>query len=474
MNINSLHIKIISCLTVDNYSIIELSEILNVSTFKVRRYVRDLEDLLKESSILGIHEKLKKNLKILDEIREVQRFIPKERESFLILQFLKSNKINLTTISERILVTRRTLANDIQNLKKELEFFHLKIVSYNSYGIALEGEEKNKREFFELYFIKIFIEEKYLPKAFQEFFYEVKQIKKEYKLTETIDQIYEIYEKGGILRHTYVSLHIEVLMYISIIRKDFEDESVKNSKGLELENKVENNEKLIVLLKSIEFFSNFERKSIKNFYSKRNKERFFETNRDEVLELKNLLEYLSKKIKIKINLSENLLIKLTVIITVMKFKNNFDIIEIYLFNKKVAEDYFTKFKLISNLVKKYYRNIDSFDNTILSMVVLNEINKEIERKIEKLKHIVIVYNFLSVEFIKDICKELNLGELINNMKLISYRDIDYYLESNEVKGVILFEDITLDERYNDIKKIRFNLPIIRLDKFKFSVFLEKM
>lgn len=474
MNIISLHVKIISCLIVDNYSISELSEILNISIFKVRRYIVDLEYLLKENSILGMHEKLKKDFKILDEIRAIQRFTPKERESFLILQFLKSNRINLTLISEKISVTRRTLANDVQNLKKDLEFFHLKIVSHNSYGIFLEGEEKNKREFFELYFIKMFIEEKYLPKAFQEFFYEVKQIKKDYKLLQIIDQIYEIYEEWGILRHTYVTLHIEVLMYISIIRKNFQDESVKKVENLELKDKIRDSEKLSVLLESIDFFSNYERKSIKDFYLKRNREYFFDTNRDEILELKNFLKYLSKKIKMEIVLSENLLIKLTVIIAVMKFKNIFDIVEIYLFNKKVAEDYFNKFKLISNLVKKYYKNMDSFDNTVLSMVILNEINKDVERKIEKLKNIVIVYNFLSVEFIKDICKELNLGELVNNMKLISYRDIDYYLETNKVNGVIFFEDIVLDERYYDIKKVRFNLPIIRLDKFKLSIFLEKM
>ncbi|MCQ9626375.1 hypothetical protein HS141_05245 [Cetobacterium somerae] len=470
MNITSVHFKILSCLSVDNYSINDISEILNISIFKVRRCLKDLEYLLKEESTLKIHEKLKEDFKVLDEVKNIQRFTAKERKGFLILQFLESDIVNLTLISEKLLVNRRTLVNDLQSLKKELEIFNLKVVSYNSYGISLEGLEKNKREFFELYIIKIFIEEKYLPKAFQKFFNEVKEIKRVYNISKIIDQIYRIYEESGILRHTYISLHIEVLIYLSIIRKEFEDGSVNSSRSLKTKEKEIGNGKLDVLLESIDFFSNYERTSIKEFYLKRNKENFFETNKDEILELKNLFNYLSKKMEVEINLNENLLFKLTVVIAVMRFKKIFDITEIYLFNKKVAGIYFNKFKLISNLIKKYYKNIDSFDNTILSMVILNEINKDVENKIEKLKNIIVIYNFLSIEFIKDICKELVLGELINNIQLISYRDIDYYLELNKINGIIFFEDIIFDEKYDNIRKVRFNLPIIRLDKFKLSIF----
>ena len=42
--------------------------------------------------------------------------------------------------------------------------------------------------------------------------------------------------------------------------------------------------------------------------------------------------------------------------------------------------------LVYSFNKKYYKNIDSFDRTILSMTILNEINKDVERKIENLKY----------------------------------------------------------------------------------------
>lgn len=473
MIITSLHLKILSCLIVDSYLPREISDILNISISKTTRYLSDLQYILKEKSSLGMHKKLKKNPKIMEDVKEIQKLTPKERVCYLILQFLKSNIINLTSISEEISVTRRTLAKDLQCLKKELRFFHLEIVSYNSCGVSLEGFEKNKREFFELYFIKMFIEEKYLPSVFQDFFNEIKELKKEYKVLDIINEIYEIYEEWGILRHTYVSLHIEVLIYISIIRKKFEDESIKKKDSIE-DDKVRNMEKLNIILKKINFFSNYERASIEEFYLKRNMDYFFETNKKEILELKNLLKYLSEELKMEVKLNKKLLIKLTTIIAVMNFKKQFDIVEIYFFNGRVAQDYFNKFKLISSLIKKYYKDIDSFDNTILSMIILNEINKNVEKKIEKLKDLVIVYNFLSVEFIKEVYIELGLNELINNIKLISYRDIDSYLDFNRVNGIIIFEDIRLDKKYDDIKKVRFNLPIINLDKFKLSVFLDEV
>ena len=175
----------------------------------------------------------------------------------------------------------------------------------------------------------------------------------------------------------------------------------------------------------------------------------------------------------EIPLNDDLLMRLTIVLNMMKIKRLFNIVEIYIFNNQVAEDYFNKFKLVSNLVKKYYKNIDSFDRTILSMTILNEINKDVERKIENLKNIVVVYNFLNIGLVKDICEEFKIEKLIENMEFVSYRELDYFIETNSVKGIVLFEDIKLNKKYSNIKQIKFNLPVTKLDKFKLSVFLKK-
>lgn len=473
MNITSIHFKILSCLLINNYSINELSEILSMSIFKIRRYTTDLGYLLKEESISAMHEKLKKNPQILDEMRSIQIFTAEERRSYLVLRFLESNIINLTTISEDISITRRTLANDIVNLKKELEIFNLKIVSYNSYGVFLEGLEKDKRRFFELYFIKMFIEKSYLPNEFQEFFIKLKKIKKEFQITEIINQIYQIYEECGILRHTYISLHIEVLSYLAIIRKNFEDKSLEEIEYTTLNYKTKNRENLNLLLNNIAIFSTYEKENIKDFCLKRNRKYFFETNKEQVLEIENFMKFLNKKLRMEIKLEEDLIIRLTTIITVMKFKKLFNITDIYFINNQVVEDYLIQFKTISNLIKKYYTNIDSFDNTILSIIFLNEVNKEIEKKIKKLNNIVVIYNFLSIGFIVDIFKEFGFEELLSNIKFISYRDIDDYIPINNVNGIIMFENIKLDQKYKKIKRVSFTLPLIKLDLFKLSYFIDE-
>ncbi|MCQ8210954.1 helix-turn-helix domain-containing protein [Cetobacterium somerae] len=148
MNVTSIHFKIMYCLRRNVYSVGELAEILNISEFKVKRHIKDLEYLLEEESIENIHNKISKNPKIIEKMRRKQSFTPEERQMYVILKFLKMDTINLSQISEEIGVTRRTLTNDLVEIKEILEKFNLEIKNQTRYGIILEGEEKEKRYFF--------------------------------------------------------------------------------------------------------------------------------------------------------------------------------------------------------------------------------------------------------------------------------------------------------------------------------------
>ena len=117
MNLTSLHFKIIYCLRRNVYSIGELADILNISEFKVKRYTKDLEYLFEEESIESIHKKINKAPKIIEKMRKKQSFTPEERQMYVILKFLKTDIINLRQISEEVEVTRRTLTNDLNELK---------------------------------------------------------------------------------------------------------------------------------------------------------------------------------------------------------------------------------------------------------------------------------------------------------------------------------------------------------------------
>lgn len=167
MKIISDHFKILNCLTFNIYTIVELSNILSIPIFKIRRYISDIGYILKESEIEDIHQILIKNPLIIENIKELQCFTPEERKLYLVLSFLKKDTINLNQLSEEISVTRRTLANDVKDLKQELQKFHLTLNSLNSFGISLSGCERNKRHLFYIYLFKIIYKLQFLPKEFE-------------------------------------------------------------------------------------------------------------------------------------------------------------------------------------------------------------------------------------------------------------------------------------------------------------------
>lgn len=71
--------------------------------------------------------------------------------------------------------------------------------------------------------------------------------------------IYKVCEKWEMPRNTYTILYIE----ITIIRKDFEDKSVKTvDRSIDLREYLELNE----ILQKIEFFLNYEKDSVKKLF----------------------------------------------------------------------------------------------------------------------------------------------------------------------------------------------------------------
>ncbi|MGL5595376.1 MAG: HTH domain-containing protein, partial [Cetobacterium sp.] len=223
MNVTSIHFKIMYCLKRNIYSIGELSEILSISEFKIKRYIKDLECLVEEESIENIHNKLNSIPKIIEKLRKKQSLTPEERQMYVILKFLKTDTINLSQISEEIGVTRRTLTNDLNELKEILEKFHLEIKNLTRYGIVLEGKESDKRSFFKLYLIKIFIEQRYLPKIFDIIFLEFEHLKREYKIHKLIKEMFGFM---NIPDNSFAFLNLEVKSYIAILRKNYKDFSI--------------------------------------------------------------------------------------------------------------------------------------------------------------------------------------------------------------------------------------------------------
>ena len=464
MNVTSIHYKLMYCLRRNIYSISDLAQILNISEFKAKRYIKDLEYLFEEESIENIHNKINKTPKLVEKLRKKQSLTPEERQMYVILKFLKTDIINLSQISEEIGITRRTLTNDLNDLKENLEKFHLEIKNLTRYGIILEGKESDKRIFFNLYLIKILIERKYLPKIFDKIFYKFEKLKKEYNLYKVVK---ETFTYINILESTFVFLDLEVKLYIAILRKEYQDFST-NMELLE----IEKHKEFISFLKKTHLYTNFEINLIVEIYKKKYRGNLMSIYPKKTREAKALIEYIGENMKTNIKVTKELLSRIMLITIIRDYKREFNINEFYIFNNAIGKAYMIPYKKITELLKNYFEELDSFDLANLAMTFLSNIYLDTQEKIGQTKDVIIVYNFLHKDMIKDLCEDIGFKKDMEIYKLVLVFDLEEYLKKNNPKVIITFEDIDFSQFNIENKLIEFNFPITKYDKLKLKPFLE--
>lgn len=464
MNVTSIHFKIMYCLRKNVYSISELAEILKISEFKAKRYVKDLQYLFEEESIENIHNKINKVPKIIERVRKRQSLTPSERQMYVILKFLKTDTINLSQISEEIGVTRRTLTNDLSELKEILEKFHLEIKNLTRYGIVLEGKESDKRGFFKLYLIKISIEQRYLPKIFDSNFLEFEKIKEKYEIYKLIKKIFFFM---NIPNNSFAFLNLEVKTYIAILRQKYQDLST----NIVLKNPIDDNE-FIEFLKTIPFYSNFEINLIVESSRKKYNGNLMTLYPKKKIEAKKLIEYIGENMNTNIEITVELLARVMLIMIIADYKKEFNINEFYIFNNAIGKAYLTPYKKISELLKDYIKELDSFDLANLTMTFLSNIYLDTQKKIEKLKNIVIVYNFLHRDMILALCEDIGLKKKQVEYEIIALFDLEEFLKESNPKVVITFEDIDFSKYNIQDRLIEFNFPITKYDKLKLKSLVE--
>ncbi|MGL5624765.1 hypothetical protein, partial [Cetobacterium sp.] len=221
-------------------------------------------------------------------------------------------------------------------------------------------------------------------------------------------------------------------------------------------------------------YSNFEINQIIDTYKKRYKGNLVKLYPEKAKEAKNLIKYIEKNMKTNIFISKDFLIRIMVIIIVRDYKQEFNINEFYIFNNAIGKAYLIPYKEISELLKNYFKEIDSFDLANLTMTFLSSIYIENKSKIEQTKDFAIVYNFLHRDMIVDLCEDIGLKRGSGKYELVSYFDLEEFLNEKNPKIIITFEDIDFS-RYNiEEKLVEFNFPITKYDKLKLKPFLEKI
>ncbi|WP_297433922.1 helix-turn-helix domain-containing protein [uncultured Cetobacterium sp.] len=466
MNVTSIHFKIMYCLRRNIYSISEIAQILNISEFKAKRYIKDLEYLFEEETVENIHNKINKVPKIIEKLRKDQSLTPEERQMYVILKFLETDIINLSQICEEVGVTRRTLTNDLNNLKEILEKFHLEIKNLTRYGIILEGKESDKRGFFNLYLIKIFIEKKYLPKIFDKIFNKFKNLKEEYEIHKVLKEIFVF---TNIKDSTFVYLDLEIKSYIAILRKKYQDSST-DIKSIESEI----HKDFIIFLKKLDIYTNFEINLIIEISKKKYRGNLQKIYPQKTNEAKKLIKYISENMKTDIKITKELLLRIMLITIVRDYKREFNINEFYIFNNAIGKAYILPYKKITELLKNYFQELDSFDLANLTMTFLSNIYLDTQKKIGQTEDITIVYHFLHKDMIKDLCEDIGLKKDLQKYKLVLLFDLEEYLKKNNPKVIITFEDIDFSGYNIEDRLVEFNFPITKYDKLKLKPFLENV
>ena len=457
MSLTSFHFKIMHCLTVDSYTIDELANIFNVSQSNIRVCIKQIGELLGKKKIFGIHNELNNNPNLKEDLKCLQKLTCDERKVFILLSFLRNELVNLSELSKKLKVTRRTISKDIVELKKILYDYNLNIEGFNSSGVKLVGLEEKKREIFELYLFKIYYEKKYLPEEFSEFFNYFKTLKIENNVDYSVQKILSMRK---VLYQSFIILKMEILFIIAIIRQKYP----VNYSHIEI------SENLKELFKKAPFLSDYEIKCIQEVYFQKDINNIFENNPKEIEIVKNLIIYLNKNLPYKFKVSQDTLIHIAHIAIIMDYKKKFNIKEFYSFNKKTFSLYMEEFHQITFFLRKYFDSIDSFDETSIATTLINSLHLEMEKKIENLNNIIIVYRFLQKPLLKNICKELGLEKIIKDTNYISVYEFDNYCKNNEINGIIIFEDIDI---FNlNYKVISFNFPVSKMDYIKIKSFIE--
>jgi len=138
----------------------QLANMVKVSARTIRSDLQAVEEILDDFDIklvrkpkVGIYidAPIEKKIMLMEKLphtgeSSIESFDAREREKYIILRLLKSNKV-LTTqqLADDLFVSRMTISNDLKNVEKWLNKHRLSLVRKPNYGIEIKGNEENWR-----------------------------------------------------------------------------------------------------------------------------------------------------------------------------------------------------------------------------------------------------------------------------------------------------------------------------------------
>lgn len=414
------HLKIIECFFSDNYSIEEVSEILSISEHKIRRYLNELYSHYKVINLENLKKKLGPNWRA--KLKTDLDISSLDRRNFIILNFLKTDFINLNTLSLNLNITRRTLSKDLLEVKQVLNAYDLKCDSLNSKGIQLIGNENKKKEMFLNIIFVLFLDRNYLPNIFDFIFFDFNKIIDE-KIQSMINKIIL---KKQVFPQSQIMLRFELIVFIGIIRSS---------------NKF-----------NIYSFK-FEIKNILSLCKMYNSNDFFKNSYTKFKKIDDFINYLQTHLLISNSFNETTYISLLARFNLIEFKNSIKMNEFYLINREFEKKHKSFYYTLNALIQKYFKEnfdyeIDSFDKITFFLILKDYLFLKNTHSKEN----IIVFNTLQLLILNKLIIDLKRNNIFIS-EAISIYSLKSYLKNNIIKNILIFEDINLEDFIELDKKI---------------------
>ncbi|MGI6068200.1 BglG family transcription antiterminator [Absicoccus porci] len=156
---NERMIEIIKLLTEKNLSVSQLAEQFHVSSRTIRNDLHTINDWLAEKGLelldvqRGGHidkaQDFSEAVNILDDMSLMTYHLSKNERKQLASALLITTPgyITLSQIAEYLMVSRVTIINDLDGIKKFISNGHLEVISQPNRGLRVEGKESTKRLF---------------------------------------------------------------------------------------------------------------------------------------------------------------------------------------------------------------------------------------------------------------------------------------------------------------------------------------
>lgn len=466
INMEVKHLRVLKLLNFTKGKHLEFLEFfLDTKKANINSYIKDLYDQIPyKKSITKLDE-------IIDEIINTNhsRFLKyignislskKDRVFFLTLRLLLKTTLNLQTLSNILEVSRRTLNDDILQLKKDLSIYNLEILSLPGKGIFLEGTLLDRKRALCTYIYKYLIEEKDLPKVFIDFFHEIFH---SYELDDVLQEQIEIFINLGHCDAYFYNRELLKSFYISF--KYLDDDTSSNE---QIKNNLNQKEKFILY-----FGDFFKESSLDDIYEFFQESLFGEISIEYIFNLINILKiskgvfpeesiYLPEHYKFFQKVFNKIL---NTTIDEDEFLNNFisrvifcqkqdhylPIYEMSFLNLYLDDIAIEKSIEIFKALRKKYWNISFTDTVSLYLYVNSKRNKEEEKKLT------IVYNNIPKPLLEQLKNKIELHNNIIIKDFININLLSTFIQEYPIKTIGIFEPF-LEEHLKNFKVKNLIIP----------------